>query len=101
MSPAFVPRRLLIPLFAVTAAAAGLWALTGADMRLSEHATDVLTAAAAALTVVSATGWIAFGLRDRDKELLIKGIAEARKRDIDGARKRAGKDPTGPLRRIQ
>jgi len=99
MSPASVPRRLLIPLLAVTAAAAGLWVLTGADTRLSEHATDVLSAAAAALTVVSTTGWLAFAVRDRDKDLLIKGIVEARKRAAKDAKD--PRDPSGPLRRVQ
>jgi len=99
MSPAFVPRRLLIPLISLTAAAAGLWVLTGADARLSGRATDVLSAAAAALTVVSATGWLAFAVRDRDKELLIKGLVEAKKRAAKDARD--PKDPSGPLRRVQ
>ena len=91
----FVPRRMRIPLVAVTGAAIALWGLAGAGF--SDRATDLLSSAAGAVTVISVSTWtmfgIAFMMRDRDKELLIKSIAEARKRAEPGR--------TGPLRRIQ
>ena len=91
----FVPRRMRVPLVALSGAALALWGLAGAGF--SDRATDILSSAAGAVTVISVSTWtmlgVAFLARDQEKELLIKGIVEARKR--------AGKARTGPLRRIQ
>jgi hypothetical protein len=92
----FVPRRMRIPLVAVTGAALALWGLAGAGF--SDRATDILSSAAGAVTVISVSTWTMFGIafmvRDRDKELLIASIAAE-------ARRRAEPGRTGPLRRIQ
>ena len=92
----FVPRRMRVPLVAVSGAALALWGLAGAGF--SDRATDILSSAAGAVSAVSGTAWLMFGVafmvRDRDKELLIKSIAAE-------ARKRGGRNPTGPLRRVQ
>jgi len=92
----FVPRRMRVPLVAVSGAALALWGLAGAGF--SDRATDLLSSAAGAVTVISVSTWtmlgVAFMVRDRDKELLIKSIAAE-------ARKRGGRNPTGPLRRVQ
>jgi len=92
----FVPRRMRVPLVAVSGAALALWGLAGAGF--SDRATDLLSSAAGAVSAISGTAWLMFGVaymvRDRDKELLIKSIAAE-------ARKRGGRNPTGPLRRVQ
>jgi len=92
----FVPRRMRVPLVALSAAGLALWGLAGAGF--SDRATDLLSSAAGAVSAVSGTAWLMFGVafmvRDRDKELLIKSIAAE-------ARKRGGRNPTGPLRRVQ
>jgi len=92
----FVPRRMRVPLVALSAAGLALWGLAGAGF--SDRATDILSSAAGAVSAVSGTAWLMFGVafmvRDRDKELLIASIAAE-------ARKRAGRNPTGPLRRVQ
>ena len=92
----FVPRRMRVPLVAVSGAALALWGLAGAGF--SDRATDMLSSAAGAVSAISGTAWLMFGVafmvRDRDKELLITSIAAE-------ARKRAGRNPTGPLRRVQ
>ena len=92
----FVPRRMRVPLVALSAAGLALWGLAGAGF--SDRATDLLSSAAGAVTVISVSTWtmlgVAYMVRDRDKELLIKSIAAE-------ARKRGGRNPTGPLRRVQ
>ena len=92
----FVPRRMRVPLVALSAAGLALWGLAGAGF--SDRATDILSSAAGAVSAVSGTAWLMFGVafmvRDRDKELLIASIAAE-------ARKRGGRNPTGPLRRVQ
>jgi len=93
----FVPRRLLIPLAGVNiAAVTAMWTAAGA-LGLSDRATDMLAAGAGTFTGVSAVGWITLGVaylvRDRNAELLIKAAVEAKKR--------GGKGPSGPLRRVQ
>jgi hypothetical protein len=91
----FVPRRMRVPLVALSGAAIALWGLAGAGF--SDRATDLLSSAAGAVTVISVSTWVMFGVaylaRDQEKELLIKGIVEARKR--------AEPDQGGRLRRIQ
>jgi len=92
----FVPRRMRVPLVALSAAGLALWGLAGAGF--SDRATDMLSSAAGAVSAISGTAWIVFGVafmvRDRDKELLIASIAAE-------ARKHAGPDQGGRLRRIQ
>jgi hypothetical protein len=86
-----------VPLILASAAAACLWgvAIAGLAGRLDDRVTSVTAAAAASLTVISASAWLMFGVaflaRDREKEQLINVI-------VAEARKRAG---TGGLRRVQ
>jgi hypothetical protein len=92
----FVPRRMRVPLVALSGAAIALWGLAGAGF--SDRATDILSSAAGAVTVISVSTWtmlgVAYMMRDRDKELLIASIAAEAKRRAEPGR-------TGPLRRIQ
>ena len=93
----FVPRRLRIPLIALSAASVCLWgvAIAGAASDLDDRVTAVLSAAAATVTVFSGSAWlmlgIAFMMRDRDKEVIIGGI-------VDEVRKRVADDQPGRLR---
>lgn len=93
----FVPRAMRIPLIAASVASAVLWgvAIAGMVQEWDDKVTIVAANGGGALTVVSGTAWLMFGvafmMRDRDKEMLIDGM-------IAEARKRAG---TGGLRRVQ
>jgi hypothetical protein len=91
MPPAPLPRKILLPFLILTA---GLWglAITGA-LSWSDQVTAVLAAGAATLTVTGITAWLIHGARDRDKELLIRGLVEASQR--------AAKAKTAPLRRVK
>ena len=72
-----------------------LWALAFASLSLDPHegVPGVLGALAGTCTVLAAMTWFTLALRDRDKDFLLKSMAE----DL---RRRAGNAPTLPLRRV-
>ena len=87
------PFRTVVICFA--AASLILWALAVASLWLKpgEGVPGVLGTAAGTCTVLAAMTWFTLALRDRDKDFLLKSMA-------DDLRQRAGKAPTLPLRRV-
>ena len=96
----FIPetRSLRAALFTLFTSAAALWGLgiAGIWWRPVQRAAALVDNAASTCTILAGVCVVAWVVRDRDKELLLKSMAEDLSRR--GGR---GKPPTGPLRLVE